>query len=224
MQDLGHRLGPADELWTVKAAADLEGMVDVLAPESASDQTIGQRRELPGKELGALAIDSAEVIGFAAGFSTALEVHHADGGIAADRSAEYGLDLVLAHAVHAAKARVRRRRRGFDGLSHALRLFNDSPGDGVADRHHIGVAAAMTLPPPGLAAAVGKELEIALAGACDVHDQRESLLQERLDLMLSTKAQEVEVELALTGHFLHCHAGIHRSLQSPAGRAVFVSL
>ena len=57
---------------------------------------------------------------------------------------------------------------------------------------------SIALPEPRRARVVGVQLEIAGTRAGDLADQRERLVEKRLDLVLATEIQKPPIEVALT--------------------------
>ena len=199
-----------------KRVRDLGRVIGAAPTRAHRDEVIGQRRELTREQLCVLAIAIAE----RSGARAILQVHDTDRR-RADRRAQHGLDRVALHAAEIREAFVAVGRRGLDGAALADRARDDAardrrsgsfrgPSHGVDDPARTGGRVLV--------------VELEIRGGCgrDIHDQRERLIEQRLDFVLCAEVQEPPIERAFArvspsrlGSFHHEYIIDEASLRHP---------
>src|ERR1043165_7278405 len=159
----------------------------------AARQAIRERGELPREQLGALAIDRGE----RPGPRSTLQVDHADRRLHANRRAQHGLDQVLPDTAKLREPGIERCRGRLDRAALADRPRDDAARDRRPDRRDVAVRAPEPLPEPRTIGFIVVQLQICRAGAGDLHDERERLIEHRLALLLAAEVQEPTIEVSL---------------------------
>ncbi|HUJ58723.1 MAG TPA: hypothetical protein VLX92_09530 [Kofleriaceae bacterium] len=166
-------------------------MVDPLRVV-ASDQPIGERRELPGEQLGALAIALREP----PGLRSSLQIDHTDRW-GTHRSTQHRFDLVLPDTPEILEPFVEVRRGRLDRDAFADRAGDDAARDRLADLCEIAGGTVVRLPERRTIRILLEQLEVRRMCARHLDDQRERLIEQRLDLVLPAQVQQTAVEITL---------------------------
>ncbi|MBP9863123.1 MAG: hypothetical protein KBD62_34570 [Kofleriaceae bacterium] len=157
------------------------------------EQAIRQRRELPRKELDAIAIRGGE----AATAAPPLEVGHADRR-RADRRAQDRIDLMGPDAGQVFEPNVGPRRGGIDRPPLSHRPRDDPTRQRRADLGHVIIVTA-SAPPPRRAITITVQLEVGDLRSRDLDDQGQRLIEQRPELPLGPEIEQAAIERWLRG-------------------------